>query len=129
MKKIERDKIEKILNAEKNIIFAYLYGSFLSSCKFKDIDLGIYLKEISFGFIADLKLKLAKILSISSDFIDIALLNNILDSPDAFSLLYLERLLKEGRLIVNHNFKIWSDFIERYSTKYRASEGILEEAR
>jgi len=64
-----------------------------------------------------------------SDFIDITVLNGILESEDAFSLLYLEKVLKDGALLVNHNIKLWSDFIEDYSNKFRAAEAILIEAQ
>ncbi len=123
------ERIEKILKKEKNVVFAYLYGSFLSSGKFNDIDIAVYLKNLSFGYIADLKIKLAAALKKPSDIIDITILNGILESVDAFSLLYLERVLKEGRLIVNQSHKIWTDFLEEYSNKSRASEAILDEVR
>ena len=123
------DKIGKILKREKNIVFAYLYGSYLFSNKFNDIDIAVYLKRPSFGYIADLKMKLAGVLKAPSDFIDITMLNDILMSLDAFSLLYLERVLKEGKLATCHNYDLWSDFLEKYSNKYRASEAILDEAR
>lgn len=124
-----KNKIGSVLKSEKNILFAYLYGSFLSSNRFNDIDIAVYLKRPSFGDIADLKIKLARSLKSPTDFIDITMLNGILNSPDAFSLLYLERVLKEGKLIVKHNHKMWSNFLEQYSSKYRASVALLDEAR
>lgn len=129
MDKLQRSKITRILNKEKDILFAYLYGSFLSSNDFRDIDIAVYLKQASFGYVADLKIKIAKALNKQSNFIDITALNGILDSPDAFSLLYLERVLKEGDILVKRNAEIWSNFIEEYSNKSRSSAAMLQEAR
>ena len=124
-----KDKIEGILKKDKNVLFAYLYGSFLSSHKFNDIDIAVYLKRPSFGDIADLKVKLAGALKPPTGFIDITMLNDILNSPNAFSLLYLERVIKEGKLIVKHNHKIWSGFLEGCSNEYRASVALLDEVK
>ena len=126
--RIER-KIKNILGRESQIIFAYLYGSFLGSRNFRDIDIAIYLKnKISFRFIADLELKLSKVLNLSLDIFDIRILNGILENPDAFSLLYLDRLFTEGKLIVNKDFKVLGDFLEEYNLKYREAEGLINEA-
>jgi predicted nucleotidyltransferase len=129
MKRKQKNKVESILNKERNVLFAYLYGSFLSCDAFRDIDIAVYLKQVSFRYLADLKIRLSKSLNMPSDFIDITVLNGILESEDAFSLLYLEKVLKDGALLVNHNIKLWSDFIEDYSNKFRAAEAILIEAQ
>ena len=45
MKKEIIKKIREHLSLRKEILFAYLYGSFLEGKDFKDIDVGIYLDE------------------------------------------------------------------------------------
>jgi predicted nucleotidyltransferase len=127
---INKEKIREVLNREKNISFAYLYGSFVSTNSFRDIDIAIYLKrKIPFKSIANLEIKLSENLNLSPDVFDVKVLNGILESPDAFSLLYLERLFKEGELIVNKDFEILTDFIEKFSNKYREAEFILSEIK
>lgn len=129
MNKIER-KIKGVLDAQREITFAYLHGSFLSSKDFRDIDIAVYLKnKISFGFVVDLKLKLSKVLNLSCDIFDIRILNGILDNPDAFSLLYLDRLFTEGKLIVNKDQEFLGDFLEKYSNRYREAEALISEVR
>jgi len=38
-------KIKEIIRSEKEILFAYLHGSFLEKEKYRDIDMGVYLDE------------------------------------------------------------------------------------
>jgi len=123
-------KIKEFLDSQKKIAFAYLYGSFINSKNFRDIDIAVYLKDkVSFKFIVDLKVKLSKTLNLPCDIFDIRILNGILKNPDAFSLLFLERLFKEGRLIVNKDFKVLGDFLEKYSNRYREAQSLLKEVR
>jgi len=123
-------KIREFLDSQKKIIFAYLYGSFINSKNFRDIDIAVYLKDkVSFKFIVNLKIKLSKALNLPCDILDIRILNGILKNPDAFSLLFLERLFKEGKLIVNKDFKVLGDFLEKYSNKYREAQALLKEAK
>ncbi len=48
---------------EENIIFAYLYGSFLNGISFRDIDIGIYLDKANEKDIEELELRLTKEIS------------------------------------------------------------------
>lgn len=51
MRQLEKDKLEiikklkDVLSIEKEILFAYLHGSFLSEEKFEDVDIALYLEE------------------------------------------------------------------------------------
>lgn len=51
MRQLEKDKLEiikklkDVLSGEKEILFAYLHGSFLSEEKFEDVDIALYLEE------------------------------------------------------------------------------------
>jgi predicted nucleotidyltransferase len=72
-------KLTSILLKEKNIVFAYIFGSFCEEEKnFKDIDIGIYIKDKFIKkidiveFEIYLSLKLEKIISFS---IDIKIIN------------------------------------------------------
>ncbi len=39
------EKVSGILESKENILFAYLFGSFVTSESFQDIDIAIYLKD------------------------------------------------------------------------------------
>lgn len=51
MRLLEKDKLEiikklkDVLSREKEILFAYIHGSFLSEEKFEDVDIALYLEE------------------------------------------------------------------------------------
>lgn len=128
LKEIER-QIAQTLREEREVIFAYLYGSFLEKDNFRDIDLALYLKRNSIITAVNLQTKLSRILGLPPDILDVRLLNGILKHPDAFTLLYLERIFKEGKLIVNKDPKLLADFLEKYSNKYRESEFLLAEVK
>lgn len=122
------EKIREFLNSKKEVIFAYLYGSYLKKKDFHDIDIGLYLKvRVSLKFIANLKIEIASALGVPADIIDLRVFNHILDNPDSFCLLYLKKVLEEGKLLVNKNPKVLSDFLEDFSSRYREVEFLLSQ--
>jgi len=42
-KEVLTGKVSNILKAKQNILFAYIFGSFISRDSFKDIDVGIFI--------------------------------------------------------------------------------------
>ncbi len=44
-KKVIKDAIHSLLAREKEVVFAYLYGSFLSAAWFRDIDIAVFVDE------------------------------------------------------------------------------------
>lgn len=48
-----------MLIKDEGIIYAYIFGSFLDPISIRDIDIGIYLKEINMQDVFDYELKLA----------------------------------------------------------------------
>lgn len=122
--------IKAILNKEKNIEFAYLFGSFISEKKHNDIDIGIYthegIKENSLNITANLKHKISRKLKesnihLEADEIDITLLNSI-------NFKFMARIFKEGVLILDKNPEHRADLMEENSLKLRECMGILKEA-
>ncbi len=75
---------------------------------------------------SDLKVELSRVTNIPPDTFDVKVINDLIRSDDAFALFYLKDALN-GLLLVDKDFDLRGDFIERFSMKYRESEGILSE--
>ncbi|MFW6160869.1 MAG: nucleotidyltransferase domain-containing protein [Acidobacteriota bacterium] len=112
-----------MLEKDKRVIFAYLYGSSLKERKFNDVDIAVYSipKYNELNLSSDIKIALSQRSDISPDRFDVRVINRV------DNLLYLKDVL-EGELLVDKNPEIRCDFIEKFSMKYRESESILKEA-
>lgn len=115
--------IKSVLEKDKRVIFAYLYGSSLKERKFNDVDIAVYSipKYNELNLSSDIKIALSQRSDISPDRFDVRVINRV------DNLLYLKDVL-EGELLVDKNPEIRCDFIEKFSMKYRESESILKEA-
>ena len=113
------EKAKKVLFNEKKIVFAYIFGSFLNSPSFRDIDAGIYLDNIAQKDVFDRELETAKKTSeacdLPVDFIDIKILNF---APSHF----LNNVFKNGTILFYKNEKLLSDMIEETSLNSVANE-------
>lgn len=130
--KAERDNItsviSRILNTDENVIFSYLYGSFILDVPFRDIDIFVYLRSGEDAFVSAVGIK-EKIsdaldnagLKIDIDDIDVRVIN---DSPYDFAI----DLLCEGVLIVDKDPELRTSYIEMISDEYRVNYFILDEA-
>jgi len=123
------DLIRDILIKDDRLVFAYLYGSFVKEDEYRDIDIGIYIKnpdENPFFISSDIQTALSQTakqrgLGLPADLFDVKILNN---APFTF----LKRIFKEGKLIVDNNPDLRTDIIEYVSLKYRECSGLLAEA-
>ncbi len=121
--------IKKVLAQDGRLIFAYAYGSFTKEKPFRDIDIGIYIKnpeEHAFVITADLKTELSRYctrkgINLTADQFDVKVIN---DAPFTF----LNRIFKEGVLLVDHDPDRRTDLVEHVSLKYRECAGLLAEA-
>jgi predicted nucleotidyltransferase len=87
-------KIAEVLKKEKKVVFAYLFGSFLSSKYANDIDLAVYVKgKVAANFEARLALKLEK--EIGKEF-DVFVIN---DKPT----LFLSEVFRRGKLVFSRD--------------------------
>ena len=83
-------KVVEVLKKEKKVVFAYLFGSFLSSKYPNDIDLAVYVKgKVDVNFEVRLALKLEK--KIGKEF-DVFVIN---DKPT----LFLSEVFRRGKLV------------------------------
>lgn len=107
------ENIEKLLEGREEIIFAYLYGSFISENRYKDVDLAVFIEPEKIPEEKALKYQLRA----SGEFsykldvsVDIKVLNY---APLPFQM----RVLKTGKVIKENRGKR-SDFIEEVSTRH-----------
>ncbi len=114
-------EIKKNLAQEKNIVFAYIFGSFLDPYNFRDIDIGIYLfkadKDKTFDYEVEFSDKIAKAIKFPFDLIDIKILNF---TP----LLVLNNIFRQGKLLFSKDDKLLTDLIEQSSLQTALNEHI-----
>jgi len=130
---MEKEKLLKLLKEglakDERVIFAYIYGSFVKEQSFRDIDIGIYIKnseENPFVISSDIKTQLSRAgkrenTDITADRFDVQIINH---TPFTF----LKRVSKEGILLVDRDPELRTDLVEYVSSKYRECAGLLAEA-
>jgi len=113
------DKIKQTLLADKEVVFAYIFGSFISSPSFRDVDVGIYLKNISkeeiFEKEVEMSKKIADACGLPIDFIDAKIINF---APSHF----LNNIFKSGMILFARDGEFLSEMIERTSLDSVAGE-------
>ncbi len=96
--------ISNIFRTKKDIVFAYIFGSFVSKDEFKDIDIGVYISNIESATILKLELELESELE---DIIripaDVRIINN---APISF----VYNILRNKSVILDNNIDLRSDF-------------------
>lgn len=128
-KKTMLNLLKKALTQDERVVFAYAYGSFVKEQSFRDIDVGIYVKnpeENPFVISSDLKTQLSRAgkkenIDLTADRFDIQIINH---APFTF----LKRVFKEGILLVDRDPELRTDLVEYVSSKYRECAGLLAEA-
>jgi len=115
------EKVKDTLIKEPDIVFAYLFGSFLDGLSFRDIDIGIYLNNIKedevYVYEVRLSEEVAENCKLPFDIIDMKVLNF---APDSF----LNSIFKYGRLLFTKDEELLSNLIEESSIKALANESI-----
>ena len=121
--------IVETLENEERVLFAYLYGSVAAGEKGNDIDIAVFSATDAdpHKLSADLKVDLHKKTDIAPDSFDVRILNTLVEGGDIFDLLYLRNVLKAGKILVDKNPKVRGDFLERYGTRFRECEGLMQE--
>lgn len=95
-------KIGKILEKEKNIAFAYVFGSYLINPEYSnDIDIAVFVKnKVKLDYELELALKIEKEIKKS---VDVVILNG---KP----LLLISEVLRSGKLILSRNERLRVNF-------------------
>lgn len=117
-------KVKKLLFMRKEIIFAYLFGSFLEDYSFRDIDIGIYVdrKIVKKNQTFEYQLNLSKELNIPSKYLmDIRVIN---DAPFSF----LSSVFKRGKLLFSKIDVLLTDLIEKVSFEASISESFARKS-
>ena len=121
----ERERVVRALTAkleaEPELEFAWLHGSFLGGGGFHDIDVGVYLDAAT-----DMRSRRALDLGLRMDRdtgfpVDVRLLN---DAPVTF----LFHVFREGRLLLSRNDERLADLMERTVREYLDMEPLLRRA-
>lgn len=116
-----KGKIKEVLFEEKDIIFSFIFGSFLDSPSFRDIDIGVYVKGIEKGNVFDYELKISEKIALTCglpfDIFDVKILNF---SPNPF----LNNVFSKGEILFSKNYPLLSDMIENTSLETIANEYI-----
>ncbi len=121
--------IKKILADDKDVKFAYLYGSFVESDSYADIDIAVYAAHgcDPLRLSADLKLELSGKTGLAVDFYDVRVINGLVENGDIFTLIFLKRIFEKNILLADKDFETRTEFIEKYGLKYRTCEGLIDE--
>ncbi|NSW76509.1 MAG: nucleotidyltransferase domain-containing protein [Candidatus Atribacteria bacterium] len=118
-------QIREALEREPNIVFAYLFGSFLDDLFFRDIDIGIYLKSIKEEEAPSYEEKLAfflhRMLRIPPEMVDTRVLNFV-------SSTFLGHVFCRGLLLFTRDEIFLTDLIERASEEMLADEHIARQS-
>lgn len=101
-------KIENFLERRDEIIFAYIFGSFIEKKTFNDIDIAIYVNESSIltkniFYTIEISNQLEELIKIP---VDIILLNKASD--------FVLHRVSKGMLVKNSNENIRTDFITEH---------------
>ncbi len=127
---LDYEPVRRVLEQDKRVIFAYLFGSARDGEDFRDIDLAVFCTsdclQRPFDFTSDLKISLYKETSLTPDIFDITIINILLDSDTAESLLILGDIF-DGLLLVDKNPDLRTDIIERVSSMFLEADGLLME--
>ncbi len=112
--------IKKTLRKEKNVLFAYVYGSFArGEPDYSDIDIAVFLKKVpknSANYEAKLKQKLEQ----GGKPVEVRIMNS---TP----LLMKSRVLKEGKTIFSRNKKLRIGFETSLMSQYLDFSHLMQE--
>ncbi|MCJ7748467.1 MAG: nucleotidyltransferase domain-containing protein [Desulfobacterales bacterium] len=111
-KKIIMERLRYSLEKWPNLLFAYVYGSFVMADKFRDIDIAVYLKQIpSTPLHVELELETELGNIIKNYLVDVRILNN---APLSFRY----NVIKSGKPIVVVDDDARTDFEEATLSNY-----------
>lgn len=116
-----KGKIKHVFLKEKGVAFSFIFGSFLDSPSFRDIDIAVYLDKIEkkdiFDYENGLGEKIAKECGLTFDIFEVKILNF---APSHF----LNNVFNRGEMLFCRNEKLLSDLIENTSLDALANEYI-----
>lgn len=111
-------KISLFLQEQKEVSFAFIFGSFLEEkpIAFRDIDIGIFLKPLTieedqvFDYETNLAIQLSKLISFPADRLDIKVLNFT-------SKMFQNSIFSRGFLLFARDLNLLTSLIEESSSE------------
>ena len=126
-KQIIVEKIKKYLRNKNEVMYAYIFGSFLIKENYHDLDIALYLDkefdkndfvEYPYGYESKIMTELEQLLK---QRIDIVIMNNA-------GITILQRIINKGKLIVSKNDKHRIDY-ENYIRKLYIDAGTIRKIK
>lgn len=115
-------QIQDILKKREDVVFAYIYGTFVDAPSFKDIDIAVYLdpETIKDNDILEKELTISALL-VPGYPVDLRILNN---AP----LWFQNNVAHSGELLFSKDNKILSQFLEISSLFMLANVSVVRES-
>jgi predicted nucleotidyltransferase len=118
-------KIKRTLQKENDVVFVFLFGSFLNAPSFRDIDVGVYMKDIRKENDSNLEVELAekisKEINLPIDIIEVHILNF---APISF----LNNVFSRGKMLFTKDGEFMSGLIEKSSLSAVVNEHIANQS-
>lgn len=115
------EQVTEALLKEPDVIFGYIFGSFLDAPSFRDIDISVYVENIRrdkvFDYEIDLSKKIADSCRLPFDIVDVRVLNF---APGPF----LNNVFSKGQLLFSKDNLKLSEMIENTSLDALANDYI-----
>lgn len=106
------EKISRLLEGKECVVFAYIFGSFISGDSFQDIDVGVFVQPDSTASPLRLELELEREIE---DLLHISTDARVINTAP---LSFVFNILKDGKLIMDRNSSLRSDFEGLIFKKY-----------
>jgi hypothetical protein len=107
------ETIKSILLEEQKVIFAFLHGSFCSEQYFRDVDVGIFVRDLDPSIFSDYELKLSQQIEKAILFpypVEVKIINN---APLSFCFSVLQ-----GRLLFTRDEELLISYMTEIARKY-----------
>lgn len=116
-----KEKIVSILEGDKRVVFAYIFGSFVKSDEIEDIDIGIFALDNELENPLEYELKLEGDIETSTKIpVDVRVLNN---APASF----VFNVIKGGYLLIDRDSNLRADFESLMLKRYFDFEPFRKE--
>ena len=116
-----REELTQIVSKQEEVLFAFIFGSFQDSAgnmPFRDIDIGVFIKDTDPKEAVYYALDLSRQLSSSISYpVDVRIINEA-------SIPFLFHVI-QGKLIVNKDDDLTSDFMENVIRRYLDMKPLL----
>ncbi|MFA4890580.1 MAG: nucleotidyltransferase domain-containing protein [Candidatus Paceibacterota bacterium] len=116
-----KDKIKQTLLKEKKVVFSFVFGSFLDSPSFRDIDIAVYVDKLDksdiFDYENNFSQKIAKECELPFDIFEVKILNF---APSNF----LNNIFSRGQMLFCRDSELLSSLIENTSLDALANEYV-----